>query len=225
MSGGTDWEGEVSMIAALYVLTNGPYFGIENVDPWDQVRDAKQYKGPHKVIAHPPCERWGRYWSGGPMLAGSILAKSLGDDEQCFAHALWSVRTFGGVLEHPEASHAWDFYGLPRPNQKGGWTELDKFGGRSCCVAQGNYGHQAQKLTWLYGVQINFADLKWGLTPGMTRIDEGFHSKEERARLVKTGVCQRLSKRQRQITPEPFRDLLINMLTPQKTTSPERNER
>lgn len=200
------------MIAALYVLKNGPYFNLKNVDPWDEERDARKYKGPHKVIAHPPCERWGRYWSGGPMLAGTKNAKLLGDDDGCFAHALWAVRTFGGVLEHPEASHAWDYYGLARPNQKGGWTEPDKYGGSSCCVAQGNYSHRAQKLTWLYAVGTRLPELKWGLTPGRSRLDNGFHSKEERQRAIKTGICQRLSKRQRAETPIEFRDLLIRMV-------------
>lgn len=199
------------MVAALYVLSNGPYF-IDGVDPWDEARDARQYKGPHKVIAHPPCERWGRYWGGGPMLHGTEAQKKLGDDNGCFAHALWSVRTFGGVLEHPEASHAFHYFGLPIPKQSGGWTEPDKYGGRSCCVAHGNYGHRAQKLTWLYGVNIDFKDLIWGKTPGRDRSDEGLRSSNERARQIKTGVCQRLSRRQRLITPEPFRDLLIEIV-------------
>lgn len=204
------------MIAALYVLKDGPYFNLDNIDPWDQARNAKNYKGPHKVIAHPPCERWGRYWGGGPMLHGTDRQRILGDDDGCFAHALWAVRTFGGVLEHPEASHAWKYYGLIKPLRSGGWTQPDKYGGRSCCVAQGNYGHRAQKLTWLYGVDIDFKDLKWGLTPGLTRLDRGFHSKEERQKAIKTGICQRLSQRlsqrQRAVTPGPFRELLISML-------------
>ena len=54
------------MVAALFVETNGIYFGLPNIDPWDKQRDARLYPGPHPVIAHPPCERWGRYWSGGP---------------------------------------------------------------------------------------------------------------------------------------------------------------
>lgn len=29
------------MIAALYVATDGCYFGLRDVDPWDQPRDAK----------------------------------------------------------------------------------------------------------------------------------------------------------------------------------------
>lgn len=198
------------MISALYVMKNGPY---ADLDAWDIERDARKFKGPGPVIAHPPCERWGRYWGGGPMLHGTSSQKYMGDDDGCFSHALWAVRTFNGVLEHPEASHAFKFYGLPIPNQKGGWTEPDRYGGRSCCVAQGNYGHKAQKLTWLYGVGIKFKELKWGLKPGLMKIEEGFHSKEERARLIKTGVCQRLSKRQRTITPEPFKELLMELVS------------
>lgn len=201
------------MIAALYVLENGPYFNLKNVDPYDINRNAKTYKGPHKVIAHPPCERWGRYWTGGPMLAKTKNSKLLGDDDGCFAHALWCVRTYGGVLEHPEGSHAFHYFGLERPERAGGWSSFDMYGGKVCCVAQGNYGHKAQKLTWLYGVDIKFKDLKWGPTPGLARLDEGFHSKEERARAVKTGICQRLSRRQRSETPKKFRDLLIGLVS------------
>lgn len=52
------------MIAALYVETDGPYFGLDGVDPWDIRRDARLYTGPHPVVAHPPCARWGRYAKG-----------------------------------------------------------------------------------------------------------------------------------------------------------------
>lgn len=196
-----------NMIAALYVLSDGPY-ATTDFDLWDEKRDARLYKGPHKVIAHPPCERWGRYWGGGPMLARTPKQKLKGDDNGCFAHALWAVRTFGGVLEHPEASHAFSFFGLEKPKQSGGWTKTDVFGGRSCCVAQGNYGHGSQKLTWLYGVNINFKELHWGLSPGKTRIDPGFHSKEERATFAQKERCKRLSKQERTATPLEFRDLL-----------------
>jgi hypothetical protein len=205
------------VIAALYVLPKGPYFELSGIDPWDESRDARLYAGPHPVIAHPPCERWGRYWGGGPMLHGTERQKILGDDKGCFAHALWAVRSFGGVLEHPEASHAFHFYGLPIPQRSGGWTEPDKFGGRSACVAQGHYGHRAQKLTWLYAKIESFPELKWGLCPGKQRLDEGFHSKEERRRIIRTGICQRLSKRQRAETPQAFRDLLISMISQRRS--------
>ncbi len=199
------------MISALFVINDGPYF-ISGVDPWNELRDARKYKGPHKVIAHPPCQRWGRYWGGGPMLHGTENQKLLGDDNGCFSHALWSVRTFGGVLEHPEASHAFKFFGLPIPSQKGGWTAPDKYGGRSCCVAQGNYGHRAQKLTWLYGVNIDFKELKWGKCFGKDRLDQGVHSKEHkvksRPKRNRTKTIENIS------TPVEFRDLLISLLEP-----------
>lgn len=56
----------MQMIAALFVERDGAYYGIGGVDPWDQERDARLYVGPHPVVAHPPCERWGRYWHGSP---------------------------------------------------------------------------------------------------------------------------------------------------------------
>jgi hypothetical protein len=199
------------MISALYVLADGPYSNIPGIDPWDIGRDARLYSGPFPVISHPPCERWGRYWGGGPS---AKVRRILGDDGGCFEAALGSVRAFGGILEHPEASHAFKKFGLPRPKRSGGWTEPDEFGGRSCCVAQGAYGHRAQKLTWLYGVGIDFKELLWGLRPGLARLDAGFHSKEHRARAIKTGTLQRLSRRQRLETPVPFRDLLISLLKP-----------
>ena len=200
-------------IAALYVLEDGPYADLAFIDLWDETRDARGYKGPYPVIAHPPCKRWGRYWSGGPMFAKTDKAKCLGDDEGCFAQALWAVRTFGGIIEHPEASHAWTWFGLRKPPQGGGWVRADGYEGFTCCVAQGNYGHRAQKLTWLYanGLATSLFSLKWGLTPGKNRLEDGFHSKEERRRLIRTRISQRLSHRQRELTPLPFRDLLVKM--------------
>jgi hypothetical protein len=185
----------MNSLAALYVLRDGPY-NLPGIDLWDEKRDARKYRGPYPVVAHPPCERWGRYWGGGPMLHGTPNQKLMGDDGGCFAHALWAVRTFGGVLEHPEASHAWAYYGLPRPARDGGWTEPDKFGGRACCVAQGHYGHSAQKLTWLYGVNIDFRELTWGPALGKIRLEAGFHSSEAR-KLAETTNVPRISARER----------------------------
>ncbi len=49
------------MIAALYVETGGCYFGVPwLIDPWDEQRDARLYAGPWPVVAHPPCQRWGK---------------------------------------------------------------------------------------------------------------------------------------------------------------------
>lgn len=195
-------------IAALYVATNGVYFNLDGVDPWDVQRDARLYAGPYPVVAHPPCERWGRYWSGGPSVR---VRREKGDDGGCFAAALKAVRTFGGVLEHPEASHAWRHFHLNAPPRHGGWVAADFHGGWTCCVEQGHYGHRARKATWLYAFGVELPVLKWGTCGTRERLDEGFHSAEERRRAVRTGICQRLSKRQRAETPIEFRDLLISM--------------
>lgn len=197
------------MIAALFVQKGGIYFGRDDIDPWDEARDARLYAGPHPVVAHPPCERWGRYWFGGPSVR---IRRALGDDAGCFASALASVRRWGGVLEHPEASHAWRRYGLNAPPRSGGWVAADFSGGWTCCVEQGWYGHKARKATWLYANGVELPSLRWGSAPGdFVRLDEGFHSKEERARAIKPGACQRLSKIQRAASPLEFAELLINM--------------
>lgn len=88
----------MSGVAALYVETGGCYTGLPNVDAWDIGRDARLYAGPHPVVAHPPCQRWGRFWHGSTRKPHQY---ELGADGGCFAAALASVRKWGGVLEHP----------------------------------------------------------------------------------------------------------------------------
>ena len=196
-------------IAALFVETNGCYFGLPNVEPWDKERDARLYAGPHPVVAHPPCERWGRYWGGSPTTFPRLR---IGDDKGCFATALHAVRMYGGVLEHPEGSHAWRWFQLNTPPRHGGWVKADWLGGWACCVEQGVYGHRARKATWLYAHSVELPSLRWGKAPGdFVGFEDGFHSAAERARAIKTGACQRLSRKQRAQTPTEFRDLLISI--------------
>jgi hypothetical protein len=199
------------MIAALYVERAGAYANLPGVDAWDEARDARRYAGPHPVVAHPPCQRWGRYWGGAPKTWPRLVK---GDDGGCFASALDAVRRWGGVLEHPEGSAAWEHFGLLAPPRNGGWVAADwpMHNGWTCCVEQGAYGHRARKATWLYASGVELPVLAWGRAPGdFVRLDEGFHSAEERARAVKTGACQRLSKRQRAATPPGFRDVLLSI--------------
>lgn len=167
-------------VAALFVDARGVYSKAPGVEVWGVDRDARNYAGPHPVVAHPPCERWGRYWSGGPS---AKVRRKLGDDGGCFDAALEAVRTFGGVLEHPEASRAWHVYALPRPQRAGGW-QRGLCGGWSCCIEQGGYGHQARKLTWLYAFGFRAEQLprlKWGRQPGeFVKLDDGYHNNDER---------------------------------------------
>ena len=87
----------------------------------------------------------------------------------------------------------------------------DFLGGWTCCIDQGHYGHPAAKATWLYAFGVSRPGLRWGRCGKRLRLDQGFHSAEERRRLIKTGICQRLSRRQRLATPLEFRDLLISI--------------
>ena len=197
------------MIAALYVATGGCYFDLEGVDPWDEPRDARLYAGPHPVVAHPPCQRWGRYWHGGPS---AKVRRVKGDDGGCFAAALASVRVHGGILEHPEASAAWQAFGLLAPPREGGWVPAGDLLGWTCCVEQGHYGHRARKATWLYAAGVTtLPELRWGPSEATIKLDDGYHSAEERRRATKTGAVQRMSKRERTATPHPFRDLLLSI--------------
>ena len=85
------------------------------------------------------------------------------------------------------------------------------FCGWTCCVEQGHYGHRARKATWLYAVGIDLPSLQWGKSAATIRLDEGFHSAEERRRAVKRGVVERLTHRECAATPLDFRDLLLGM--------------
>lgn len=137
--------GRLIPVAALFVMPNGSYAGLPGVDLWDEARDARLYAGPHPVVAHPPCSRW-------CQLAGLVEARwghKRHKDGGCFAAALEAVRTYGGVLEHPAYTAAFDHHGIPAPNPHGGWQRL-LCGGWVCHVEQGRYGHRARKATWLY---------------------------------------------------------------------------
>lgn len=210
------------VIAALYVVKGGCYYGLPDVDPWDKARDARLYAGPYPVVAHPPCERWGRYWGGSPTTWPRL---KLGDDGGCFAAALDAVRRYGGVLEHPQASHAWRAFGLSMPSMGGAWINADLEGGWTCCVEQGAYGHRARKATWLYAHGVELPSLKWGKADGdFAPLEQGFHSAEERARWKQTGEAtayqtprERLTTKERSATPTPFRDLLLSMARTAKT--------
>lgn len=63
---GHDRAGLVPTVAALFVETGGCYYGLPGVDPWDEARDARNYRGPHPVVCHSPCQRWSKYWHGSP---------------------------------------------------------------------------------------------------------------------------------------------------------------
>jgi len=140
-----------SRVAALYVASRGVYasppLARAGCDPWglDGGRDARGYAGPWPVVAHPPCERWGAYAAGGPS---ARTPRTPGDDGGCFAAALASACAWGGVVEHPRRSAAWDAHGLDAPALGGPWVRL-ACGGWALTLAQGPWGLAAVKPTTL----------------------------------------------------------------------------
>ena len=202
------------MISALFVETDGCYFGLPGVDPWDEKRDARRYAGPCPVVAHPPCQRWGKFWAGQPLhIKQTGERKTKGDDGGCFAAALAAVRRWGGVLEHPEGSHAWAYFDLNKPPRTGGWIIADFHGGWTCCVEQGRYGHYARKATWLYAFKCELPELSWGKSERC--LDPAVVERMGLKRAIRLGeVGGKGGGRDstpRIHTPAAFRDLLISI--------------
>jgi len=201
-------------IAALYVEWEGCYFGLRNVDPWWEARDARSYVGPHRVVAHPPCQRWGKFWHGSTRKPHQF---KLGDDQGCFAAALESVDTWGGVIEHPADSHAWAHFGINRPPRNGGWVDAGRGENTwTCCVYQGHYGHMAGKATWLYVVGVprdRLPKLRWGaceqrIHPRALEL----HGYEKARRIGMMAMAGGKDKTKiRNATPIEFRDLLLEI--------------
>jgi hypothetical protein len=188
------------MIAALFVETGGSYFNLADVDPWDITRDARRYEGPHPVVAHPPCQLWGAFAAVNYARWGGEHNKP-GNDNGCFASALRSVVTYGGVLEHPLLSKAWAAHGIVIPKTPG-WHRhgLHEW---TCQVRQAAYGHRANKATGLLysGLQPPF-DLDWSRVAGSHQI--GQHDQRGPARNKPT-----VGKKEASATPPAFREALI----------------
>jgi hypothetical protein len=181
-------------IAALYVETDGCYFGLPHVDPWDKERDARLYTGPHPVVAHPPCDRW--------HMLSAVNHKRWGfrinEDDGCFASALAAVRTWGGVLEHPAQSRAFRFHGIPQPTIRGWQRTFD--GDWITEVDQAAYGHRARKSTWLlYNGSEPPPALDWRDVRGTHQVGN-FDQK-----------LPAMAKREALATPTAFRDLLLSI--------------
>lgn len=199
-------------VAALYVEPDGAYAGLPGVDMWDKTRDARLYTGPYPVVAHPECQRWGRYSESHPI-KGKFA--DTGDDHGCFAASLTSVRIWGGVIEHPKDSKAFG----PRPGfslgkpAKRGWTRSTDGIGWICRVDQGHYGHAARKSTFLYAAHVKLPELIW--EPCEQRIPQWMIDRYGYAKARRIGVVAMVGGKDktkiRNATPPAFRDLLLSI--------------
>ena len=197
-------------VAALFVESGGCYFDLPDVEPWPAYKDARRYAGPHPVVAHPPCERWGRFWHGSTRKPHQF---ELGDDDGCFEAAVESVGLWGGIIEHPADSHAWAHFGFTAPPRTGGWVPAGKPDWWTCYVEQGFYGHASRKPTWLLAKGVELPELQWGR--GEQRIPQWMIDRYGYEKARRIGVVAMVGgkhkKRKRNATPLQFRDLLLSI--------------
>lgn len=162
------------------------------------MRDAREYRGPLPVVAHPPCARWCRLAKEVQSLGG----KAVGDDDGCFASALASVRQFGGVLEHPAFSLAWPAYGLIQPRYRVWQRSTDGY--YVAEVNQAAYGHRAEKRTWLLYVGTRMpAGMNWTRAAGQMVVTK--------SRRLDPKTVKQMPHAERSITPPAFAEALIQL--------------
>jgi len=131
-------------VAVLFARADSNYKALD-CDVWDAERDALRWPGGVPIVAHPPCRAWGRLRQ---------FAKPRPNEKELGLFAVAQVRKWGGVLEHPAESTLFDACGLPEPGQG-----RDEFGGWTLGIQQHDFGHRAEKKTWLYVVGCDPRDI------------------------------------------------------------------
>lgn len=167
---------------------------------YDEDLDARTYAGDDPVVAHPPCQLWGKLARVNFKRYGGEHNRP-GNDGGCFQFALDTVNRCGGVLEHPATSYAWEAHGLDKP-QPCRWTPCSH--GYVCEVWQSAYGHKANKRTWLYYVGKYPEHPRWDRPVGTHQV--GWQDKAAGRQNKPT-----LSKREANATPPEFADYLIRL--------------
>lgn len=129
----------LSRVAALYVSKRSVYKNMDGVDAYDCQRDARDYYGPHPVVAHPPCALWGRL---------SHMATPRIEVARYLAyHAVEVVLAFGGAIEHPAHSQLFKAAGLP---EAGCTSNL----GCTIAVKHTWFDGPLDKPTWLFAANL-----------------------------------------------------------------------
>lgn len=137
-------KSQTCQVAVLFARSDSVYKTINGCDVFDIDRDARSWAGGCQVVAHPPCRGWGQL---------RHMANPRPGEKDLALWAVRQVRRHGGVLEHPASSSLWGEAGLPLPGQR------DDFGGWTLPISQSWWGHRAEKMTWLYIVGCEPAEL------------------------------------------------------------------
>jgi hypothetical protein len=137
----------MSQVAVLFARADSVYKALPGCDVWDEQRDARRWAGGHPLVAHPPCRLWAK-------LRQFAKATDPAAERMLAVQAVQAVQAYGGVLEHPAESTLWAHCGLPTPGRA-----PDAFGGWTAEIRQCDWGHKAEKRTWLYIVGCHPDDL------------------------------------------------------------------
>ena len=189
-------------VSALYVdIERGPYrdlVGEENCYGVD--RDARTFRGPGPVVAHPPCGPW-----------GAMRMFCTKQDASLGPLAVAQVRKYGGVLEHPCGSLLWRHCEMPRP-----FRRLPTFVGREWAlqVDQVRWGHPCRKRTWLFFVGVTPRDLPPLPPPrNETHLMTTTRNRADGAggwrRTCPTCGKKKLDTKDAHLTPPPFAEWLL----------------
>ena len=89
----------ITPVTILCAADNSFYKKIPFLNVYDKQRNAWSYKGDDMIIAHPPCQQWGR-------LRG--LANKNEKEKELALFCLDQVMKNGGILEHPVSSLLWN---------------------------------------------------------------------------------------------------------------------
>ncbi len=190
----------MNTVAVLFARRDSIYKTMPGCDVWDIDRDARNWPGGSPVVAHPPCRAWGRL---------RALANPRPDEKDLAIFAVEMVRRFGGVLEHPAFSTLWPAADLPRPGR------VDDYGGWTMPILQKDFGHKADKATWLYIVGAGRRDVpEYPLTLGTATHVCGMQGRRKNGgRLHKGDVGWRpeITKAEREHTPHHLARWLVEL--------------
>jgi len=133
--GGYDQAVPLREVAVLFARRDSIYKQLSGVTVYDRDRDARTWPGGQPIVAHPPCRAWASFVA---------LARPEPGEELNAVWAVRMVRTYGGVLEHPARSRLWKCCDMALPGH------VDEWGGWTHVIRQHDFGHKADKATWLY---------------------------------------------------------------------------
>lgn len=184
MGRGKPAKDAILKVAILCAARTSVYHELDNLEVYDQERDARTFAGGLPVVAHPPCRAW--------SATCRQLAKPEPGEIELGLFCCEKLKECGGVLEQPAHSHLFDAGQLPKPLEK-----VSENGLFTLAVFQAWWGYPMKKSTWLC-----FS----GIDPRAVELPLRLHNRGKDWRKQ-----QLMSKRQRSETTREFAEWLIDI--------------